>query len=191
MSSSNLYRLSGLALILGSLIMSVSSGFRTASDGGGSVWWLLTMIGGVFTLLGLPAAYAHQAHRAGKLGLVGFILTFVGIATLEVGSAVLTTPQWAQIGTGFTIVFAAGMIGLNIGLILFGIATFRARVYPRWAGLMMIVGVPAIYILGSLPGVNAKPEVIIFLGLAWCGWVLMRGSKPSMLPVIEPIPQAA
>jgi hypothetical protein len=200
MSSSNLNRMGGLALILGALLMSVSSWFRfsgqdlaTGVQPFFATSWLITFVGGLFLLLGLPAMYVHQSHKAGKLGLIGFVMTFLGIAILEVGSAVLDgsgIPQ-AQVGAGFSNVFLVGFIALNLGLIIYGIAMLRARVYPRWAAALMIVGVPAIFLLGSIPLVGAKPEVLIFLGLAWCGLVLVRGTKPSALPVIEPAMQAA
>lgn len=211
MSSSKLYRMSGLVLILGALLMSVSSWFRfTGQDLTTGVQpffatsWFITFIGALFVLLGLPAMYVYQSRRAGKLGLLGFVMTFLGIAILEVGSAVLdgfvrpllaaspapATQLLAQpgnleahMGTGFTIAFTAGFIGLNLGLILYGIAMLRARVYPQWAAVMMIVGAPAIFLLGSLPLVGAKPEVLIFLGLAWCGYVLWtRKSTTEVKP---------
>ncbi|MEW5870622.1 MAG: hypothetical protein AB1894_15220 [Chloroflexota bacterium] len=219
MSSSNLYRMSGLALILGALIMSVSSWFRfTGQDLATGVHpflatsWFITFVGGLFVLLGLPGTYVYQSHKAGKLGLIGFVMTFLGIAILEVGSAVLdgfvrpllaANPEpaiqllaqhgnlEAQMGAGFSIAFLVGFIGLNLGLIIYGIAMLRARVYPRWAAVMMIVGVPAIFLLGSIPLIGAKPEVLIFAGLAWCGFVLVRGTKPSVLPVIKPVSQTA
>lgn len=180
MSASNLNRMGGLALILGALLMSVSSSFRPSGGQGGSTWWLITFVGALFLLLGLPAMYAHQARQAGKLGLIGFVMTFLGCAALEVGSAVLPESQWAQIGTGFTIAFALGMVGFNLGLIVYGIATLRARVFPRWAALLIIVGVPAIFLGNLSPLIGAKPEVLIFLGLAWCGAVLWSGKGATV-----------
>jgi hypothetical protein len=219
MSSSNLYRMGGFALILGTLLMSVSSWFRfTGQDLATGVQpffatsWFITFVGALFVLLGLPAMYVYQSHKAGKLGLIGFVMTFLGIAILEVGSAVLDgfVRPWlaanpvpsiqllaqpgnleAQMGAGFSTAFLVGFLGLNLGLIIYGIAMLRARVFPRWAAVMMIIGVPALFLLGSIPLVGAKPEVLIFSGLAWCGLVLIRGTKPSILQVIEPVPQAA
>lgn len=177
MSSSSLYRMGGLALILGALLMSASSWFRPSGD---SIWWLITFIGALFLLLGLPAMYAHQSRQAGRLGLIGFVLTFLGLATVEVGTAVLPESLYAQIGTAFTIVFAIGFIMLNLGLIVYGIATLRARVFPRWAAVLLIVGVPAIFLGNLSPLIGAKPEVLIFLGLAWCGAVLWSGKGATV-----------
>ena len=206
MSSSNLYRWSGLALIVGALLMSVGSAIRLDGLNLANVVqpifatsWLLAFVGGLFVLLGLPAMYAYQSRQAGKLGLIGFVLTFLGLATVEVGSAVLdgsvrpwlagnpatqalvAQPLEAQMWAGFTTVFTIGFLMLNLGLIVYGIAMLRARVFPRWAALLIIVGVPAIFILGSLsPLIGAKPEVLIFLGFAWCGVVLWSGKGATV-----------
>jgi len=45
-------------------------------------WLLVTLailIGSLLFVIGLPGMYLRQAGRAGKLGLVGFILVFFGI----------------------------------------------------------------------------------------------------------------
>lgn len=178
MSASSLYRMGGLALILGALLMSASSWFRQGQSD--RTWWLITFAGAQFLLLGLPAMYARQSRQAGKPGLIGFVLTFLGLATVEVGTAVLPESQYAQVGTAFTIVFTIGFIMLNLGLIVYGIATLRARVYPRWAAALMIIGVPAIFLANLSPLIGAKPEVLIFLGFAWCGAVLWSGKAVTV-----------
>jgi uncharacterized membrane protein YqaE (UPF0057 family) len=41
---------------------------------------------------------------------------------------------------------------LGIGIILFGVATFKGRAYPRWASVLLIVSIP-LTILGYIPGI--------------------------------------
>jgi hypothetical protein len=53
------------------------------SPGLHSPWWLLLnlmgMLGSVLLLIGLPAIYAYEAKRAGRLGLVGLVLIFCAV----------------------------------------------------------------------------------------------------------------
>jgi hypothetical protein len=68
-----------------------------------------------------------------------------------------------------------GPISFVLDLIVFGIATFRARVLPGWAGLLLSVGA-VISLVGGESGimaiVGAVGVVVIGLGLAWMGWAL-------------------
>ena len=199
MSTSRIYRLGGLSLLVGALIMIVGVWVRlNGSDLAAivqpiySTSWLLNLIGGLFLLLGLTAMYAYQSRQAGTLGLIGFVLAFLGLAALEVGTSAIdggvrpllavnpatqslaqTGSSLSQGGPGFDIVFLIGFVAIILGEILYGIATLRARVFPRWAAVLIIVGVPAIFLGGLLPVVGNKPEALTLLGLAWCGYFLL------------------
>src|SRR5260221_12225815 len=89
MSSSTLYRLSGGTLIAASLLILVNSILSNVLFSGGrnttpqqymSLPWLLVTlvspIGSLLFVIGLPGMYLRQAGRAGVLGLVDFILVF-------------------------------------------------------------------------------------------------------------------
>ena len=87
MSSTTLFRLSGLALILGALLSVVSvlfTGDATGMDQYNNPLFLPArlgqIVGGLLILIGLPGLYVRQAERAGKLGFAGFVMTFLGIA---------------------------------------------------------------------------------------------------------------
>jgi membrane protein implicated in regulation of membrane protease activity len=71
-----------------------------------------------------------------------------------------------------------------LGPMLFGIATFRAHVLPRWAGLLLalnIVWVP----LGAIVPPEYQPKIMLPIGvaLAWLGYALFseRREKTSEL----------
>jgi len=76
---------------------------------------------GVLLALGLVSLYAHQSEEAGYLGLVSFLAAFIA---LWLGQA--------------NIVWAALLA--NVGWALFGVASLRARAYPRIATILLIVG---------------------------------------------------
>ncbi|MGH8056630.1 MAG: hypothetical protein ACREOH_05260 [Candidatus Entotheonellia bacterium] len=109
--------------------------------------------------LGLIGLYARQVKESGWLGLLGFLLAFLGsgfAATVQyLNSTVIpliaehapdlfdeaTTPPF----------FAPPFIvlGFVLGHILFGLATMRARILPRWSGLMVSVGI-VLFFVGEL-----------------------------------------
>ncbi len=63
-------------------------------------------------------------------------------------------------------IFAPGFV---LGWVLFGVATLRARVYPRASAMLLIAG--ALILLLPLPLGG-----IVFAGaLAWMGYVLFTG----------------
>ena len=89
MSSTTSYRLSGVALIIGSvlgIIYYVSEAFiggpfpEALAGPVAVIGSLIGFIGSVLVLLGLPGVYTRQAKPAGILGLLGFL--FVWYVTL-------------------------------------------------------------------------------------------------------------
>src|SRR5919107_1004163 len=132
---------------------SVSSGLR-----------LLSMILLVWALIGI---YGPQSRAAGTFGLWTFVVVFLGTA-LAAGNTwaeVFVYPTLAQVapdmlsGAGFETGAAYMSTGLSmsyplffLGLILFGAATFWARVYPRWIAVLLIVSVPVTMFLDPTAG---------------------------------------
>jgi membrane protein implicated in regulation of membrane protease activity len=67
------------------------------------------------------------------------------------------------------------------GFVSFGIATFRARIYPRWTGPVIATGSVAAIVLAPLASVPSGPFRLDRIGVlaaaiafAWCGWHLLR-----------------
>ena len=76
-----------------------------------------------------------------------------------------------------------GGLAFLIGLILFGAATMRAGVFPRWAGILLIVG-DAVFGLGSFAGSAATIFEIVgasitCVALLWLGLSLLSGNDAS------------
>jgi len=128
----------------------------------------LRLLGMVLLVWGLIGIYGPQSRAAGAFGLWTFVFVFLGTA-LAVGNVwaeVFVYPTLAQIapdmlsGAGFGTEAAVYMsVGLSLsyplfflGLILFGAATFWARVYPRWIALLLIVSVPVTMFLDPTAG---------------------------------------
>lgn len=185
MSSVTLYRASGLALLLGAVLfiigLALAFVFNTDTPLGLAMAGVWTS-GLVLLLLGLPGIVARQASCAGWLGFVGFLLTFSGafLAISYYTVVYLVIYPWLNVHApqvGDQLLFSATpavtlynsvAIGLFVvGLLLLGIATMRARVFPQWAGLLLIVGA-VLDPIGFVSGiVGTVAAVLVTLGLGW------------------------
>ncbi len=158
MSSATLYRASGLALLLGALLGIIGNILNTALFPGNAphqyltpLWVVVTLVSLIGPLLLLPGIAARQAPRAGWLGFIGFILTFIGGFLLTSFSVVglLVFPWLAQVapklavGNGppasFLFLLVAGVL-FALGGLLLGIAVMRAGILPGLAGLLLLIG---------------------------------------------------
>src|SRR5215210_9230432 len=165
---------SGLAVVVSMLLawlvvpyerLGLTEAYLTSSY---SVSSGLRLLGMILLVWGLIGIYTPQSRAAGTFGLWTFVFVFLG-AALAVGNVwaeVFVYPTLAQIapamlsGAGFGTEAAAYMArGLSIsyplfflGLILFGAATFWARVYPRWIAVLLIVSVPVTMFLDPTAG---------------------------------------
>jgi hypothetical protein len=142
----------GLLLLLGHLLdLGGNSEYGTVLGGS------LVLAAHVVLVFGLVALYAAQVEHSGLLGGLGMVLGVVG--TTLVSGVVLVEIAGASgaevenvLGAGLPGALALlGRLAFLIGLILFGAATMRAGVFPRWAGLLLIVG-DVVFGLGSLAG---------------------------------------
>jgi hypothetical protein len=205
MSSATLYRVSGLALLLGAMLFLIGYAlafvFNTDTPLGLAMAGVWTS-GLVLLLLGLPGIVARQAARAGWLGVVGFLLTFSGafLAISSIAVLYLTIRPWfaghaPTAGHQFLLtnpaMFLVGTFLSWGGLVLLGSATMRARVFSPWAGLLLIVAVviDVFTSWGGLVGSIAGPvsNVILMLGLGWMGYALLT-AKGGAEAVPHPVP---
>ena len=148
-----------------------------------------------FGLLGLPGLYARQAEKSGWLGLVGFILLsfwlvlVMGFSFVEafiLPHVATALPEFVQswmgmfnspagtfdIGVLPTIWTLSGPVYI-LGGLLFGIATFRAGILPRWAGALLALSTVLAPLAALLPNAS-QPKIAIPMGLAlaWLGYSL-------------------
>jgi hypothetical protein len=72
-----------------------------------------------------------------------------------------------------------------LGGVLFGIATFRARILPRWAGAALAVGTVAPLAFALLPHDFVRVAAVPFgLALAWLGYALwLERRAPASQPI--------
>ena len=177
--STLLFRISGLLLLLGGLLMAVTNFHLPMSSVAAA---LINLLGGALLLLSLPALYVRQASQVRWIGLVGLIIIWLDTLIFPVlqgglGGLVpaLTPPDFLYIIGPLTV----------IGTLLFGIITIRARIFPRWLGFCLFVGytlgvIAFIFLDKSAPFLGVLGVVLYWLTLSAFGVVLF--SRPGTLP---------
>jgi hypothetical protein len=193
---SNLFRWGGLAAMLAAVLLVIADlmglTFRyydpseALTTGFYALQSVLTLLVSVLLLFALVGLHARHSEAAGVLGLVGFLAAFLGTA-LAVGanwSNAFFAPTVAIEAPGL---FEAGLTGMGrlgaayvasyslyvLGWLLFGLAALGARVYPRVAAVVLMIG--ALLILVPLPGT----AVVFAFAVAWLGFTLFSGRDVS------------
>lgn len=218
MSTRTLYRWSGGTLIVSSILLIIEivvsnvmcPGHNCTPQQEMSLPWLLVtlvwLIGSLLFVIGSPGMYLRQAERAGGMGFAGFILVFFAVLLGEAAFSLLQiivlpflaqkAPQLVGPNSGppaLFVLFIVPPLMITIGSILLGIATMRARVFPRWSGILLLVS--GIIFLLTIPPIPSPLgdilEVAAFLtfdvAFLWCGYLLMVGERGA----VEAVPFVA
>ena len=179
----------GLHLALG-----LAMGAQPADTVLHSVKYALALIATIALLFALTGLYLRQADAAGRLGLVGYVVAFIG-TVLVAGDwwfESFIVPQIAAVApevmtgavTGSMVIGAAATFVLfAVGWTMFGIATFRANVYPRPAAVLLIIG----GVVGIL-ALSTPYQVPLAIAIGWIGYSLMQSERAEAL---APAPTAA
>jgi len=202
MTTSTLMRLAGLSAIVAGLSIIVIGMFHplNISSSVTTAAWINVHIFafalGFFGLFGMAGLYARQVEESGWLGLIGFLL-FSAWMTLVCGFSFVeafieprlvtespafvaslmgmftSMPSEIDLGILPTLWNISGLL-IILGPLLFGIATFRARVLPRWAGGLLALVAVLVPVGGMVPpGYQAKLIMIpLGLAVAWLGYAL-------------------
>jgi hypothetical protein len=141
------------------------------------ILWCIALAG---MLAGLVGFHARQAPNYGRLGTAGFFAAFVGIFSILVSTvASLLTES----GDVLDWLFVLGFVGTLVGFVLLGTATLRARVLPRWCGILFFVavlGIPVYFGLGSYGG--AILNSLVWLASGYSLWSERGASVEQYTP---------
>ena len=164
MSSSDLIRWGGLAAMLAGVAFIVLMLIPEGPPGSFLLYVLNSLVFIVAVLLllvGLAGFHALQKENYGRIGRGGLYTVIVAGITLILARVGLMSGSTALGFLNFL-----GLLGVMVGLVLYGAATLQARVLPRWCGVGFIVGWPVTVALGDLGNV--------LFGLLWLamGYVL-------------------
>lgn len=203
LAASTLMRLAGVSTLLAGLcfiIIGIFHQVNIPSSVTTATWvnvHLVAVAMGFFGLFGLAGLYARQAEESGWLGLAGFLLLSVWMVLMTGFSFVeaFVLPHLATLSPAFVesilgmLTGVPGTVELGLlptlwnlsglliilGPLLFGIATFRAGVLPRWAGGLLALSAVLVPIGAAVPA-EYQPEVVMIpigLAFAWLGYALV------------------
>ena len=201
LTTRSLIRMAGASALLAGICYVFVGVFHPpniASSVASSRWAIVHVVAcamSFFGVLGMAGLYARQAEKAGRLGLAGFVmmsLWFVLIMGFSFVEAFIlprlatAEPKFVQGWMGM-LVGPASKFDLGVmptlwtltaplymgGGLFFGIATFRAGILPRWAGVLLAIGTVAAPVAALLPNAS-QPKMAIPVGvaLAWLGYAL-------------------
>lgn len=203
MSASTLTRLAGVSAMLAGFCFVIIGLFHQENVPASvtTATWVNVHIAatalGFFGLFGMAGLYARQVEESGWLGLVGFLLfslwmtiicgfSFVEAFILPQLAAVspayvesvlgmfTSAPSTVDLGVLPMVWNTTGLL-IILGPLLFGIATFRARVLPRWAGGLLAFVAVLVPVGGMVPA-EYQPEFVMILpglAIAWMGFALV------------------
>ena len=216
MTTSTLMRLAGLSAMAAGLCFIVIGMFHPVnvpSSVTTATWVNVHIFAtalGFFGLFGMVGLYARQVEESGWLGLAGFLLFTVWM-TLVCGFSFVEAFILPKLASESP-TFVAGWLGMFSGVpsridlgvlptlwnisgplyilgpLLFGIATFRARVLPRWAGGLLALNVLFVPV-GALVPPELQPKIMVPIGLAlaWLGYALFSERREQ---ASQPAPDA-
>lgn len=147
-------------------------------------------------LIGVAGIYARQLRRTGPLALLGFVIFSLGwtISTACVFAEAFILPPLASAAPDYVdaflgvaagrrsaldlgavpALFTAAGVGYMLGGLLFGMATFRAGLFPRWAAALMAITALLTPLAALLPHAiqryAAVPMGIALIGLGYALW---------------------
>lgn len=214
MSASALMRLAGVSAMLAGLCFIIIGMFHpenVPSSVTTTTWVNVHIVAtalGFFGLFGMAGLYARQVEKSGWLGLTGFLLLSVWFVLITGFSFVeafilphlaAESPVFVEsllgmlTGTPGTVDLGVLPILWNVsgpmyilGPLLFGIATFRARVLPRWAGGLLAIGAILIPV-GAMVPPDLQPKIAMIpvgLAFAWLGLALVSERRERSLEVV-------
>jgi hypothetical protein len=179
-SSSILFHLCGLALIIGEIVNTVVwfpfSPFFTPSL---TLSHILYAIGALSLFLahsGVMGLHMRQAQRAGWLSLVSVMFLFSSSVCYAINIFLIINLN--QLPDTLNILFIALNDG---GLVLLGLAIIRASVFPRWTGLLFITSgtLLAIFSHASLDaflnyGLFNIVSILLCIAYLRCAYILLQ-----------------
>jgi len=194
MTISQLYRISGLGMLIGAIAFVlhivlrslVTAGVDPSTFAKQDLWVLINalgVVGAALVLLGLPAMYARTSVLFGMSGFIGMVL--LAIAWMFIGLflslySVLILPWLAHrapslivasepLPVAFVIAFAIGLVAWLAGSVLLAVPFLRKRVPPTWVGYTLVTSgawmvIGNVFIAPSGPASNLAVNLLSNLG---------------------------
>lgn len=215
MTTSTLMRLAGVSAMLAGLCFIIIGMFHpenVPSSVTTTAWVNVHIVAtalGFFGLFGMAGLYARQVEKSGWLGLTGFLLFSIWFVLITGFSFVeaFILPNLATESPAFVESLLGMLTGVPstvdlgilpmlwnisgpmyiLGALLFGVATLRARVLPRWAGGLLTLAAVLIPIGGMFPHEYQAKIAMIPVGLAmvWLGYALFSERREKVSEAVS------
>lgn len=189
------FSITGIANILSAILMIIGFILHPAGEDatyGTDPFWVpahaLLWVAYALALPGWIGAYVIQASKAGTLGIVSFVIILIGIAftTSIFSSDVTFVPIIAQQSPQlFSKIFTSSHIAIGItsvltwvlGNILFGFSIIKAKKFPSWTGIVLIIGIaiiPIAYLSGLPIKIIAAGSLVAGIGQIKIGYQVFQ-----------------
>ncbi len=177
MSSSDVVRLGAVSFILAGVARIALSLSLLALDPravSGYFVPALYILALLFLIGGLVGLHTLQKRNYGRIGQAGFYTII-----LSFGAQLLATVVFLfESGALEWLSFPVGLLGAIVGFALYGAATLRARVLPRWYGVLLIVFLPVSVALGPFGNIwNGLVHLV--LGYVVWTWSSTADEEPT------------
>jgi len=182
MKTTSLFQLGGIAVLLSAILTGIGNLIYFLSGQPDQpitqdLW--RGIFAGALMVLGLGALFARQSQRGGLLGLVGYVLLecstifFIGsdAVALGVSAGVISDEQIAQVPSYALSSSIMSWIWVA-GLIAFGVSTYCAQVFPKYAGVLLLLVGLLQPLTGPLAFTRPIYAACYFVAWAWLGWKL-------------------
>lgn len=218
-TGSNVIRWTGIAAIVAGIVFAGIQPIHPAdvvASVNTTAWAIITPIKTamcLLLLLGIAGLYARQVNKAGWLGLAGFTLFSISWAlqTAYVFAEAFILPVLSTTAPKFVdgllgvsygrasevdlgalpAIYSLGVGGLYmLGGLVFGIATFRAGILPRWAAGLLAATAALTPLAALLPhNIQRLAGMPMGLALALLGYALWSERRAERLEhTQEPVP---
>ena len=170
MSSADLVRWGGLAAI-GAGVLAIAYGLLSLATGKGDEPGpldILVILAQALEVVGLLGFHALQGRNYGRIGRAGLYTTIAALVLFEL--LLVASLLGGDVGLDWLV--AVGVLGLLVGLVLYGAATLQARVLPRWCGILFIILMPVGILLGDFQPIWGG---LVWLALGYALWSQRRG----------------
>ena len=185
MLSSTLFRFSGWAGVVSGLLLLADTllfDLLWPTQAVARIPSLLVIPSGLLALVGL---YLWQRESSGRLGGIGYILNTVGLVLLFgvvfANNFILAYLDGEAVQALFAgptrLAFLMSALIFLIGVVLFSIATVKARVLPGKAAVLYCVGFIPLGLSALLPALVVNiGQVVGALGIVWLGYALRKAA---------------
>ena len=196
MKSTSLFQLGGIAVLLSAILTGIGRLIYFLS-GQPDLPFTSDMWRGIFAgtlmVLGLGALFARQSQQGGVLGFVGYVFivsaTIYFVASdaigLGVAAGVISYEQIAQVPS-YALADSILPWVWVAGLLAFGISIYRAQVFPKFAGILLILVAIVQPLTAALAFTRPIYAVCYFIAWTWLGWELyfkagmQNGEQPTL-----------